>query len=237
MINIRKHIPNSITCLNLFSGCISCVMAFEGNYAMAAIFIYVAAVFDFLDGFAARLLKAYSAIGKELDSLADAISFGLAPGIIMFSLFQDIAFPFFPDSISEYIPYLAFIIPVFSALRLAKFNIDERQSHSFIGLPTPANSIFIASLASNLPCFFIRYGIFLVLIVLVFSYLLVAELPMFSLKIKNLKWKDNALRYIFIVLAIAMLLLWGFENLYLVIVLYILMSATMTLISSSKKSQ
>jgi len=229
MINIKKHIPNAITCLNLFSGCLSCVMAFEGNYAMAAVFIYVAAVFDFLDGFAARLLKAYSAIGKELDSLADCISFGLAPGLIMFSIFQDVSFPYMPEFFVEYIPYLAFIIPVFSALRLAKFNIDERQTSSFIGLPTPANSIFIASLASNLPCFFVSYGIFLVFIVLIFSHLLVAEFPMFSLKIKNLKWEENSLLFLFLVLSAVILILWGVAGLYLTIVLYILMSAIATL--------
>jgi len=221
---ITKHIPNFITCLNLFSGCIACVMAFDGNFLMAAVFIYIAAVLDFLDGLMARALKAYSEIGKQLDSLADMVSFGLAPGMIMFSLLARIFFYKGAPDFAEYIPYIAFVIPVFSALRLAKFNIDDRQTTSFIGLPTPANAIFWASLACCLPSFLLQYyGIFLILFILVFSYLLVSELPMFSLKFKNLKWGDNAIRFIFIALS-ALLLVFGIENLYLVIVLYIIMS-------------
>jgi len=224
MATIRKHIPNAITCLNLFCGCIACVMAFDGNFLMAAVFIYIAAVFDFLDGLAARTLHAYSDIGKQLDSLADVISFGLAPGVIMFCLlsmrfsFNNISF-FFGD----YIPYIAFIIPVFSALRLAKFNVDERQTTSFIGLPTPANAIFWASFACFLPSHFLQHGISVILLILLFSYLLISELPMFSLKFNNLKWKDNVVRYIFILLTIP-ILMFGLKFLYLVIVLYILMS-------------
>lgn len=235
MINIRKHIPNFITCLNLFSGCIACVMAFEGNYMYAAIAIYIAAVFDFFDGFAARLLKAYSPLGKELDSLADCISFGLAPGLIMFSVFKDVSFPFIPMPYLDYVPYIAFIIPVFSALRLAKFNIDERQTSSFIGLPTPANTLFIASLAANLPYFFIKNGIYLVLLVVVLSYLLVAELPMFSLKIKSLKWKENMLQFSILIIGVLILSLLGFGYLYLIIIIYILMSAIATLVCKKEK--
>ncbi len=141
-MNITKHIPNFITCLNLFAGCISCVMAFRGEYLPAALFMYLAAIFDFLDGMMARLLNAYSKIGKELDSLSDMVSFSVAPGIILFSWLQTIV----PDKF--FLPYLAFLIPVASALRLATFNIDDRQTSSFIGLPTPANAIFIASLIS-----------------------------------------------------------------------------------------
>lgn len=227
MATIRKHIPNIITCLNLFSGCIACVMAFDANYLMAAVFIFIAAILDFLDGLVARMLHAYSPIGKELDSLADCISFGLAPGIIMFSLlsikfsYNDV--PFF---LADYIPYIAFVIPVFSALRLAKFNVDERQTTSFIGLPTPANAIFWASFAYSLPAHFLQHGISVILLILIFSYLLVSELPMFSLKFENLKWKDNAVRYIFIALAF-IILVFGLQFLYLVIVLYILMSVVM----------
>jgi len=137
---IKKHIPNSITCLNLFSGCVAVFLAFKGNYEGAIIAILLAAVFDFFDGFAARLLKAYSPMGKELDSLADMVSFGVAPGAIVFSLLSE-------TNVCEWLPFLAFLIPVFSGLRLAKFNIDERQTTSFIGLPTPANAIFWAGLA------------------------------------------------------------------------------------------
>ncbi len=141
-MNITKHIPNFITCLNLFAGCVSCVMAFQGEYLSAAFFLYLAAAFDFLDGMMARLLNAYSKIGKELDSLSDVVSFGVAPGVMLFSWLQTIA----PERLL--LPYLAFLIPVSSALRLATFNIDDRQATAFIGLPTPANAIFITSLIS-----------------------------------------------------------------------------------------
>ena len=135
---ITKHIPNTITCLNLFSGSMAVYYAFLGNYQLVFALVLLAAVFDFFDGFAARLLKAYSPMGKELDSLADMVSFGLAPGAVAFSLLRQTVFP-------EWLAFAGFIIPVFSALRLAKFNIDERQTNSFIGMPTPANAIFWVS--------------------------------------------------------------------------------------------
>ena len=130
-----SHIPNFITSLNLFSGAMAVYFAFQANYELVLILVLLAAVFDFLDGFAARLLKAYSPMGKELDSLADVISFGMAPGAVAFSLLRASELP-------EWAAFAGFIIPVFSALRLAKFNIDERQTTSFIGMPTPANAIF-----------------------------------------------------------------------------------------------
>lgn len=235
MIQIRQHIPNAITCLNLFSGCLACVMAFRGNYEFAAYFIYLAAVFDFLDGFAARLLKAYSAMGKELDSLADVVSFGLAPGIIMFSLFQDASFNFLPQVLINYIPYVAFLIPVFSALRLAKFNVDERQTSSFIGLPTPANSIFFASLSVGVPCWILDSGIFLLFIVVLFSYLLVSELPMFSLKFKNLHWKQNAIQYLFLLFSFLVIFFMGIHALYIIIIFYIFISSILVFVQENKK--
>ena len=187
---MKKHIPNFITCLNLLSGCVAVWFAFNGNFEGAFIAIMLSAVFDFLDGLAARILKAYSPMGKELDSLADMISFGLAPGAIIFSLLTE-------TGINELLPYFAFIIPVFSGLRLAKFNIDDRQTSSFIGLPTPANAIFIAGLAFAYPDFLVTNLWLLVLITLVFSYLLIAEIPMFALKLKSLAWKENQIQYIF----------------------------------------
>jgi CDP-diacylglycerol--serine O-phosphatidyltransferase len=235
MINIRSHIPNTITCLNLFSGCVACVMAFKGDYALAALFIYIAAVFDFFDGFAARILKAYSAIGKELDSLADCISFGFAPGVIMFSLLGQATFPDFFGSFTAYIPYLGFLISVFSALRLAKFNIDERQTSSFIGLPTPACCIFVASLAYALPSFLQSNGIWLLVITFLLSYLLVAEIPMFSLKMKSLKWKDNFVQYIFLLLSVLIIVVGRLQYLYLIIVLYIIISVLMALVGKKEK--
>ncbi|GHT34474.1 CDP-diacylglycerol--serine O-phosphatidyltransferase [Bacteroidia bacterium] len=233
---IIRNIPNTITCLNLFSGCIACVMAFRGDYQWAAYFIYIAAVFDFFDGFAARLLHAYSAMGKELDSLADCVSFGVAPGLIMFSLLGDVVFPDYLQPYAEYVPYFAFIIPVFSMLRLAKFNLDERQTSSFIGLPTPANSIFMASISCYLPAFMHEHGIWLIGVTVAFSALLVVPLPMFSLKMKNLKLKHNTRRYIFFVLSALLLIVVGIDHLYLVIILYIVMSLIMAVMPKKQRN-
>lgn len=214
---IKKHIPNFITCLNLFSGCVAVLLAFNGNYQGAFIAILVAAVFDFLDGFAARLLKAYSPMGKELDSLADMVSFGLAPGIIVFSLLTE-------TKIFEWLPYLAFLIPVFSGLRLAKFNIDERQTSSFIGMPTPANAIFWAGLAFSFTPFLVSNGWILIVLTVLFSYLLVAEIPMFALKVKNLVWKENQIQYIFLIGSITLLAVFKLDAFAPIIGWYILLS-------------
>jgi len=149
-MNITKHIPNILTCLNIVSGCIAVVAALlYGSLEMAACWIIIGAVFDFSDGFAARMLKAYSPIGKDLDSLADVVTFGVAPGVIVFRLLFEITYVGVPGLASnsyQYLPYVAFVIPVFSALRLAKFNIDDRQTTSFIGLPVPAHALFWASI-------------------------------------------------------------------------------------------
>lgn len=142
---ITRHIPNATTCCNLFSGCIACVMAYEMKYELAVAFIILGAIFDFFDGMLARLLNVSGLLGKELDSLADDITFGLAPAMIVFSLFKEVHYPEFLIPLSEYIPYTAFIIAVFSILRLGKFNIDPRQTSSFIGMPTPANALFWGS--------------------------------------------------------------------------------------------
>jgi CDP-diacylglycerol---serine O-phosphatidyltransferase len=218
---IRKHIPNAITSLNLASGCIAIVFAFQGAYMTAAYFIALAAVFDFFDGFAARLLKAYSPIGKELDSLADVVSFGVAPGIMIFNYLSDLSLA---TNSSIYLPYLAFLIPVFSALRLAKFNIDERQASSFIGLPTPANAIFWAF---GIAGFFNDIldtsfdPLIVIAVVIVFSWLLVSNLPMFSLKFKHYKWRGNRLRYYFLAGCLVLLLLLGIKGLSACIIWYI----------------
>ena len=195
---MKKHIPNFITCLNLFSGCIAAYLAFKGNYQGAFIAILLASVFDFLDGFAARLLKAYSPMGKELDSLADMVSFGLAPGAIVFSLLSE-------TGLNEWLPFLGFLIPVFSGLRLAKFNIDDRQTTSFIGLPVPANAIFWAGLVYSFSPFLLDTVWLLFILIIVFSYLLVSELPMFSLKFRNVSWADNQTQYIFLIGCVAIL--------------------------------
>jgi CDP-diacylglycerol---serine O-phosphatidyltransferase len=221
---IRKHIPNAITCLNLVSGCLAIVFAFHGQYSMAASFIALAAVFDFFDGFAARLLKAYSPIGKELDSLADVVSFGVAPGIMIFSFIEDLAKS---TNSSEYLAYFAFLIPAFSALRLAKFNLDERQTASFIGLPTPANALFWAF---GISCSFgyvldtTLNPIIIVIAVLLFSWLLVSNIPMFSLKFKHYKWMGNRLRYYFLIGCLLLLVVLKKDGVSACILWYILLS-------------
>ncbi|HBG42222.1 MAG TPA: CDP-diacylglycerol--serine O-phosphatidyltransferase [Porphyromonadaceae bacterium] len=208
-----KHLPNILTLSNLFSGCIATVMAFQGDFKAVVIWVIVAAVFDFFDGFAARLLHAPSAIGKELDSLADVISFGLAPASAVFVLLRDFTlYPAFVAPLETIIPYAAFLIPVFSALRLAKFNIDERQTTGFIGLPTPANGLFWISYCFGVqPLAYLHPSLFYSTIgfILVLSLLMVAEIPMFSLKVKKLRLKGNERQVLLIVLTIAFVALWG----------------------------
>jgi CDP-diacylglycerol--serine O-phosphatidyltransferase len=228
-MGIKKHIPNSITCLNVFSGCVAVYLAFRGEYSGVLIAILLAAVFDFMDGLAARVLKAYSPMGKELDSLADVISFGLAPGALVFSLLTN-------AGMGEYLPFVGFVIPVFSALRLAKFNVDERQSTSFIGLPTPANAIFWAGMAYSFSTFLASQPWLLIGGALVFSYLLLAELPMFSLKFKNLRWADNQSQFLFLLGCIAIMIVTGIGSFAFIIVWYVLLSLVLWLISYWKVS-
>ncbi|MDR1918088.1 MAG: CDP-alcohol phosphatidyltransferase family protein [Tannerellaceae bacterium] len=227
-MNVRKHIPNLITCLSLLSGCVAAVMAVEGRLQAAVICILAASVFDFLDGLFARLLQAYSAIGKELDSLSDMVGFGVAPGMLVFYLLREAspALPF--GAVNAYIPFLAFIIPVFSGLRLAKFNVDERQSLSFLGLPVPAHALFWSSLGYALqPLIHTNELLFcslLLLSVTLTSLLLVSEIPMFSLKVKTLAWKGNELRYLLVVCSIGFTVFFGFLGIAAAILLYVLLS-------------
>lgn len=220
-----KNIPNSITCLNLLSGCFACISAFQGQYDWVALCIGLSALFDFLDGMAARLLHAYSPLGKELDSLADLISFGLAPGLMVMHL---MAYNSTFHGMTEYQSWWALsalLIPVFSALRLAKFNIDTRQTTSFIGLPVPANALFwIGICQAGLHMASPVCGYAIVALVIIFSLLLVSEIPMFSLKFKNLKWKENYLRYLIIVVAAICLISLGLAGLAATIGLYIVLS-------------
>lgn len=234
---MKKHFPNTLTCCNLFSGCIATYFAFQAEFTTALLFIIIGAVFDFFDGFAARLLHVSSPIGKELDSLADDVTFGFAPAAIVYSMLKlslsaqtcPTNCPLAELGLIEYIPYTAFIIACFSALRLAKFNLDERQTSSFIGLPTPANALFWGALAvglndsnhltewSWLPAALIA-GIF------VSSWILIAEIPMFALKFKSFGLKGNELRYGFIVMSAALLIVAGWVGFSAVILLYILTS-------------
>ena len=224
---MKKHLPNTVTCLNLFSGCLGIVFAFQGNLRWAGYAIVIAAILDFFDGMLARMLKAYSAIGKELDSLADVVSFGVLPSVIIYQLF--LLAPQI-DSISVWLNFSAFLIAIFSALRLAKFNIDERQSDQFIGLPTPANALLIASfpmiIAEN-NLFFVNYILnpyFLFIFSLGMGILLVAEIPLMSLKFKSLKLSENIPQYILIFSSLILLLFFKFAAVPLIITLYFLIS-------------
>ncbi|QMU30191.1 CDP-diacylglycerol--serine O-phosphatidyltransferase [Adhaeribacter radiodurans] len=229
---MKKLIPNTITCLNLFTGCVAIFAAFQDSLAFAAYLVYLAAIFDFLDGMIARLLHAYSEIGKQLDSLADMVSFGVLPGVIMFKLMQKAIRSSESASLltMELFPFFAFLIIIFSALRLAKFNIDSRQTTSFIGVPTPANTLLISSLPLILDNdlfnlhYFILNPVTLSVLTLIMSYLMVAEIPLFALKFKNFTWKDNSIRFIFLIIALPLLFLLKFAAIPVIIVLYILLS-------------
>jgi len=224
---MKKHIPNFITCLNLFSGCVAVYLAFNGHHEEAFIAIMLSAVFDFFDGFASRLLKAYSPMGKELDSLADMVSFGLAPGAIVFSLLST-------TSSWEYLPFVAFLIPIFSGLRLAKFNIDDRQTSSFIGLPVPANAIFWAGMVyAYSPLLLDNIWLLLVCIAL-FCYFLISEIPMFSLKFKNLAWKDNQIQFLFLIVCAIILAVFQLNAFPMLIGWYIILSVCVWLTKKSR---
>jgi CDP-diacylglycerol--serine O-phosphatidyltransferase len=202
-------------------------MAYRGDYTAALGFIVLGAVFDFFDGMLARALQAYSPLGKELDSLADDVTFGVAPAMIVFSLFKEVRVPDFFSTWEEYFPYAAFLIAVFSALRLAKFNIDTRQTSSFIGVPTPANALFWGSLVVGAHDFLVSdsfNALYLLALVLLTSWLLVAEIPMFSLKFKNLSWRDNKVQFIFLLGCVPLILFLQVAGLAAVIIWYALLS-------------
>jgi CDP-diacylglycerol--serine O-phosphatidyltransferase len=236
--NITSHIPNFVTLLGLTSGSLSVFFAIDGHLTLAGIFILLASGFDFLDGMAARLFKAYSAFGKELDSLADVISFGLAPGAILFTLFEYTLFgrnQLIQDIEGSWVQWLilfsSFIIPAFSALRLAKFNLDKNQEKNFIGLATPANALLWASFALmlGLP----RYTEALKLVyttknllgvAIITSLLLVSRIPMFSFKFKSFDWHSNWYRYVFMILTIVLLILLNVYAIPILFLLYVLMN-------------
>ncbi len=199
---IKRHIPNSITCCNLISGCIATFFAFSGDMTWALTWIIIGAVFDFFDGMSARLLGVSSPIGKELDSLADDVTFGVAPSTMVFAELSVMNYPSSLESLRGIIPFVAFIMAAFSALRLAKFNLDERQKLGFIGLPTPANALFWGSLLIGVAPHFETSSCAMPLVVIgifVSCWLLVSELPMFALKFKHWRWQGNELRYCFII--------------------------------------
>ena len=225
---MKKHIPNSITCCNLISGCIATGFAFAGNIKVALLLIIIGAVFDFFDGMLARLLNVSSPIGKELDSLADVITFGLAPSTIIFSQLHVMSYPTFLEPLRDYLPYAAFIMAAFSALRLAKFNLDERQALGFIGLPTPANALFWGSLLVGVgekletrpwALYFILAG------VLISSWLLVSEIPMFALKFKHWSFKGNEVKYLFLITCCPLVVIFGISSFAITIAWYVRLSA------------
>lgn len=221
---ITRNIPNTITCCNLVSGCIATYYAFLGNAKMALLWIVVGAVFDFFDGMSARLLHVSSPIGKELDSLADDVTFGVAPSTIIFSELQLIL----NDDWTRYLAFLAYVMAAISALRLAKFNLDERQALGFIGMPTPANALFWGSLVIGLQE---HFGVLptwtagvILLMVFVCSWLLVSEIPMFALKFKQWGWKGNEVKYIFVISCIPLLLCFKVLGIAVIIAWYVLLS-------------
>ena len=223
---MKKHIPNFITSLNLFSGCIAAMLAFQGNLEHAAYFVLIAAVFDFMDGLAARALKAYSEIGKQLDSLADMVSFGFVPGVFIYKMLLN---NLNANGLPEILAYAGFIITVFSALRLAKFNIDTRQTENFIGLATPANTLFFIGIPFVLgipseALSLLNNPIILLILTLGFSYLLVSEIPLFSLKFKSLALNPNLHRYLLLILSLILIIFFKFAAIPMIIVIYLILS-------------
>ncbi len=216
---IVRHIPNALTSANLLMGCLG-ILAMIENWAIpGAYFVWAACVFDFFDGFAARWLKVSSAIGKELDSLADVVSFGVLPAFIMYRYFSQAGADTIWASVS-------FLLAIFSALRLAKFNIDPNQSDNFIGLPTPANALFLSALFF-LPApwhAWVHQPWVLTLITVAFAGVLVSPLPLFALKFKTWGWAENKTRFTFLFLSVLLLIIAREAGIALIIVLYILMS-------------
>ena len=237
-MNLKKHLPNLITLLNLLSGCIALVFASNANFEMAFFFVSLGIFFDFFDGFFARLFQVSSPIGLQLDSLADMVTSGVVPGFVMFQMISNCV-----DSEPSlvYLPYLGFIITLGSCYRLANFNIDTRQSDSFIGLPTPANALFILSLPlilknsdSLIVLEMLTNQWILLFITILSAFILNAEIPLFALKIKKFNLKDNALQLFFLLISILLLVFLQFAGVALVIVFYVFLSVIMNLITGKK---
>lgn len=224
---IKKHIPNSITCCNLISGCIATYFAFRHNFDWALAWIIIGAVFDFFDGMTARLLHVSSPIGKELDSLADDVTFGVAPATMVFAELSIMPFPAMLEPLRAVLPFAAYIMAAFSALRLAKFNLDERQALGFIGLPTPANALFWGALlvgASHILEASTLWMPVLLVGILVSSFLLVSEIPMFALKFKQWGWKGNEVKYLFLLSCVPLLAFLGVSGFSVIIAWYVVLS-------------
>ena len=229
-MHLKQHIPNAITCGNLVSGCLSILFLTHNMPVKAAIMIFVAGLFDFLDGFAARLLHAHSPIGADLDSLSDVVSFGVAPGFIMYWLMsRSFDLPQWCIAGINMLPCLAFLLPVFSAIRLAKFNIDSTQKTTFRGIPAPGMAIFIASLPLALSqVHHLKDGVLsywaCLGITLIFSFMMVSRLRFFSFKMKSAKWKGNEVRWIFLLVTITSFVIFKWISLPFVMMFYVLLS-------------
>jgi len=235
----KKHVPNVITLLNLFSGLVALVYAFDTNFQMAFLWVCIGIFFDFWDGFFARVLNVKSELGLQLDSLADMVTSGVVPGLIMFQMLAGIADNqeesnlAFENFYLGILPYVGFIITLASCYRLAKFNIDTRQTDSFIGLPTPANALFIMSLpvilshndGDSLAFEWLSNPFVLVGITLLSAFMLNAEIPLFSLKIKYFNWETNKIQFIFLIVSIILLFLFQYAAIPIVILFYVLLSA------------
>ena len=225
---ITRNIPNTITCCNLISGCIATLSAFMGEIHMALLWIIIGAIFDFFDGMSARLLHVSSPTGKELDSLADDITFGMAPAAIVFYEMGIMEYPAFLAPVQPYMPFVAFLIAAFSALRLAKFNLDERQAMGFLGLPTPANALFWGALLVGAGDFIenTTWMVPVVIVMILLScWLLVSEIPMFALKFKHWGWKGNEVKYLFLITCVPLLIVFGVTAFAIIIAWYVLLSA------------
>ncbi|WP_299667462.1 CDP-alcohol phosphatidyltransferase family protein [uncultured Polaribacter sp.] len=238
---MKKHIPNLITLGNLFCGTLATIFAVQGNFVLAGLFVVLGILFDFFDGLAARLLNVSGELGKQLDSLADMVTSGVVPGIIMFSLLSNGVVDGFSFDESETMLWSGFkfapvqliglILTLGACYRLAKFNIDTRQSESFIGLPTPAMSLFVISLPLiqmntdiQVVQDLIANNYFLVAITLILTYLMNAELPLFSLKLKEYSVKNNLLKYLFLLSSLLMITTLQYLSIPLIIAVYIILS-------------
>ncbi|QSE97937.1 CDP-diacylglycerol--serine O-phosphatidyltransferase [Fulvivirga lutea] len=211
-----KHIPNLITCSNLLCGCLGIVFAFQGNLEWSVYSIWAAMVFDFLDGFTARMLKVSSDIGKQLDSLADMVTFGLLPAVFLFHLFSDDA---------GYLAYLSFLVAVFSAFRLAKFNVDDSQSDSFVGMPTPANALFISSLLFVFQIYpELKSDELLAVFSVMCSFWLIMPVRLLALKFSGFDFKLNLFRYLLILTSIVLFIIFGRMSFPLIILSYLILS-------------
>lgn len=227
----NRHIPNVLTCLNLLCGCIGVVEAFHNNIVISCWLIGIALIFDFFDGFAARLLKVSSPIGRDLDSLADMVTFGLLPSIIIYQLLMQSI----PDLMGIWKAYPAFLIAIFSAIRLAKFNNDPRQSDSFIGVPTPAAALLIASLPliifsdDSWKPLIVNTNNLLILTVVI-CFLLVSEIKLLALKFRSFGWKGNEARYTLMILTVVLLLIFKVLAVPIIFVVYLALSVTANMV-------